>query len=324
MRFIIFSTIILLCLQAAVVSADTFHLKQGDKLESVSPQEQDRVMLDVAEIKKLVNSGEVEAAQKAFDKLKMEHPDIAGPDFDAFIKAEILFCEGKFARAIRAYDMLLIEYPDSPLTEAALSREYDIATAFLAGKKRTVLRFFKIRGYSSGAKIMEKITEQASDSTIGKKAAVAVAKNYEKRRKFAEAYLKWQDISSRWETGQIAKDSLLGMARSKHSVYNKQPVHKRAMYDSSSLSSAKTYYEQFKLKYPEDAEKIRVDDILGYITEQQAYKDYTIGRYYERTDHIQAANLYYSMVIADWQGTQAAELAKERIGLVSGNKEMTK
>ena len=96
------------------------------------------------------------------------------------------------------------------------------------------------------------------------------------------------------------------------------------MYDASSLSSAKTYYERFKSKYPEDAVKIRIDYILRYITEQQAYKEYTIGRYYERTDSIQAANLYYNMVIADWQGTQAAELAKKQIRLFSDNKEMTK
>ncbi len=310
--------------QNEVFSADTWRLQQGKDLESISPQDQDRFMWEVAEIKKLVNSGQAEAARQAFDKLKKDHPDIAGPDLDAFIEAEILFCEGKFTRAVRAYDKLLVEFPDSQLTEAALSRQFEIATAFLAGRKVQALRFFRMKGYATGEKIMERITDQASDSSIGINASVAVAKNYEKRRKFNEAYLKWQDISMQWESGQTARDALLAMARCKHSVYNSHPENRRPMYDASSLNSAKTYYERFKSQYPEDAGKIGANEILKEINEQQARKQYTIGQYYERTGNRQAANLYYDMVIRQWPGTQAAETAKQMQSPASVNKEIKK
>jgi len=307
-----------------MASADTWLLQQGKDFQSVSDEQQDKFLWEVAEIKKLVNSGQAKEAREAFDKLKKEHPDIAGPDFDAFIEAEILFCEGKFTKAVRAYDKLMIEFPDSQLTEAALSRQFEIATAFLAGKKFQALRLFKIKGYATGAKIMERITDRASDSSIGINASVAVAKNYEKRKKFNEAYLKWQDISTQWASGRTARDSLLAMARCKHSVYNSHPENKRPMYDASSLYSAKTYYERFKSQYPEDAGKIGADEILKEINEQQACKQYTIGKYYEKTGNRQAANLYYDMVLRQWPGSHAAEMAMQILSPGSVSEEINK
>ena len=63
--------------------------------------------------------------------------------------------------------------------------------------------------------------------------------------------------------------------------------------------------------YPKDAGEIGVDDILGEIEEQLAYKQLSIGRYYRRTGNIQSANLYFDMVLSDWPGSKAAQQAKE-------------
>jgi outer membrane protein assembly factor BamD (BamD/ComL family) len=277
----------------------------------LSDEGNDKFLLKVAQIKKLVNTGQTEAVRKAYDQLKKDFPEIAGPDLDAFIEAELSFCQGKFTKAIRAYDKLLDKFPDSQFTEAALSRQFEIATAFLTGQKRTVLRFFKMSRYHEGVKIMEKISTRAGiDAQIGLKAALALANSYEKRQKFNEAYLKWWEISQQWQAGQVGKDSTMAMARCKRAVYNKKDEDKRHLFDDSSLTTAKTYYEKLKLLYPEDAQKISVDEILKDINEQLAYKQLSIAQYYQKTGQLQAANLYYSMVINDWPKTKAAEMAK--------------
>jgi len=59
--------------------------------------------------------------------------------------------------------------------------------------------------------------------------------------------------------------------------------------------------------------KIGVDGILGEIDEQIAYKQLSIGRYYEKTGNKQSANLYYDMVVSDWPDAKAAEEAKEML-----------
>ncbi len=311
MRFVILAIAVVLT-ALSMASAGTWRLENDGDFKAVSADGEDKFLVAVAEAKKLVDTGQTKAARKAYDALKKDFPEITGPDFDLFIKAEIFYCKVKFTKAVRNYDKLLTEYPKSGFREAALDREFAIATAYLAGKKKTLLGFIKIKGYAEGIRIMEKITDRVGlDTQMGIKASVAVAENYEGREKFNEAFLKWWEISLEWEMGPVGRNALLGMARNKHAVYNKPPEHKRTFYDASCLSSAKSYYGRFKLLYPIDAKEIGVDEILSEIDEQLAYKQLSIGRYYQRTGNRQSANLYYDMVVNNWPDSKAAEEAKE-------------
>ncbi len=312
-RFVILAVLVVLS-ALSTASAGTWRLEKGRDFKAVSADGEDKFLVAVAEAKKLVNTGQAEAAGKAYDAIKKDFPEIAGPDFDIFVKAEIYYCKAKFTKAVRNYDKLLTEYPKSGFRKAALDREFAIATAYLAGKKKVLLGFIKIKGYAEGIRIMEKITDRVGlDTQMGIKASVAVAENYEQRKKFNEAFLKWWEISLEWESGSVGRDALLGMARNKHAVYNKPPEHKRPFYDASCLSSAKSYYGRFKLLYPKDAKEIGVDEILSQIDEQLASKQLSIGRYYQKTGNRQAANLYYDMVVNDWAGSKAAQEVKEML-----------
>lgn len=251
-----------------------------------------------------------DARLRIHDSLTTIHEEIAalgalrGPDLDAFIEAEMLFCEGKFDKAVRSFDKFLAQYPESKLYEVALDRQFVIATAFLAGQKKPILKVFKINRYAEGIRTMERISDRAGDAPIGVKAALAIAKSYERREKFNEAYHQWSQISSRWPTGQIARDALLAMGRCKHAGY------KGPKYDDSDLISAKSYYEIFKLRYLEDAREFDIDERLEQINEQLAYKQFIIGRYYQENGNKLSANLYYQMVIDNWPKSTVAKMAK--------------
>ncbi len=389
----------------STVWANTWRLGKDQDWQAVSAEGGDKFLLAVAETKKLVNTGQTKAAGQAFDKLKKDFPEIAGPDLDIFIKAEMLFCKGRFTEAADHYEKLITKYPESKLREAALDRQFGIATAFLGGQKKTVLGIFEVAGYAEGMKIMERISKQAPETPIGTEASVAmaqkfeekgqytralriyeklltekpdsdfrdqvmdrqyaiataylggqkkrvlrviefkgyaegvrimekitdragldtemglnasiaVAEHYEKKKEFNSAYLKWWEISSQYQTGKTGRDALLNMARCKHAAYNNHPEHKRPFYDSSSLNIAKSCYDRFRLLYPGDPEETNIDERLKEINEQLAYKQFTIGQYYQRTGNRQSANLYFDMVINDWPNTKAAEMAKE---ILTGN-----
>ena len=296
----------------SIASPDTWRLEKGGDFKEVYANGDDKFIIAVAEAKRFVNTGQTGAARWAYDELKKDFPEITGPDFDLFVKAEIFYCKGQFTKAVKSYNKLLTEYPKSRFTEAALDREFSVATAYLGGRKKKLLGLFKIKAYSEGIRIMEKITDRVGlDTQMGINASEAVAENYENRKKFNEAYLKWWEISLEWEMGPVGRDALLGMARCKHAIYNKPPKDKRPFYDASPLRSAKTYYERFKLLYPKDAKEIGVNEILSQIDEQLAYKQFSIGLYYDRTGHKQAAKLYFNMVVSDWPDSKAAQEAKE-------------
>ena len=307
-RFIIvLLEISLLLVQAGLISAKTWHWEKGRDWKALGSAGEDKYLMAVAEIKQLVNTGKTKAVVRALDKLKKDFPGIAGPDLDAFMKAELLFSEGKFAKAAHAYERFLVEFPESRLYEAALDRQFAIATAFLAGQKKPVLKIFKMKGYAEGEKIMERVSDRAGGAPIGVEAALSVAESYENRGKFNEAYLKWSQIHTQWPTGQIGKDALLSMGRCKHAAY------KGPKYDAFGLISAKSYYENFKLRYQQDAERFDIDRKVEQINEQLAYKQFSIGRYYQRTGSKQAANFYYQMVLDNWPDSTAAKMAKRNM-----------
>ena len=301
--------------------ADTWHLVDGKVWKEVSGDPNSQLQLAIAEATSFVNTGQHEEAREAYEAIKEKFPQIAGADFDIFVKAELYYCKGRFIRAVRSYDKLLTDHPKSTFRQAALEREFTIATAYLGGKKKVVLGFIKLSGYSEGVRIMEKITDHAGlDSQLGIDAALAVARSYQERELYNEAYLKWWEISLEWQTGPVGKEALLGMAHCKQASYNKEPERKRPLYDASRLSTAKSCYERFRLLYPEEAKEIGVDQTLREIDEQLACKQLTIGEYYQRVGNKQAANLYYDMVVSDWPGTEAAETAKE---LRAADRDMT-
>ena len=168
------------------ICAETWRL-DASGLKAVEQSREAKYLLAVSELKTLVSMGEKKQVKKAITQLNKDYPEIAGNDFDAFCKAEMFYCEGKFTKASRAYGKLMAEYPESRLYDAAMDRQYSIGKAYLAGHKQRVLKVFKIRGYASGEKVMEKLSDRAGDSPIAIQASVSVVESLESRGKFEEA-----------------------------------------------------------------------------------------------------------------------------------------
>jgi outer membrane protein assembly factor BamD (BamD/ComL family) len=286
--------------------ADTWHLREGQEWENVGEAADGKYLMAVAEVKRLISEGEVEGALEALEKVKELTPEIAGADLEAFIEAEKLYSEGEWLKAVKAYDEFLENHPESKLYESALEREYSIGVAFLNGEKRVMLKILKVRAYDEGAALMRKLAERTGDRPMAKRALVTLAKKYEERGEYYDAYETWAEISILWPTGNMREQSLLGQAESLHSAY------KGPRYDhQSSLESARSYYQIYREQYTESAKEHEVDERLAMIDEQLAYKSFTIGQYYSRSGNIQAANLYYQMVIENWPETAASNQAAE-------------
>ncbi len=304
-----------------VVFADTWRLDANQEWKEVSAERRESFLLALANADRFVNTGQVKQAETSFDAIGEDFPEITGPDFEIFAEAEIYYSKGKLAKTVKTYDKLLSEHPRSSFRDAALKRQFAIATSFLAGKKKTVLGFIKLRRYGEGIAIMEKITDRTGfDTVMGIDAATAVAKNYEERGKWEEAYLKWWEISLHWQRGPVGRDALLGMARSKMAIYRSYPEQKRSLYDTSCLKIAKSCYERLGRFYPEEAAEIGAFRTIREIDEQLAEKQLAVGRYYQKVGNIRAANLYYDMIVSDWENTEAAENARE---LLVENRELT-
>jgi outer membrane protein assembly factor BamD (BamD/ComL family) len=296
--------------------AETWRLKGGEKWESVAADPQEQYLHAVAEIKELARGGDTKAVKAALEQLQEEFPDRVGPDFELFILGELQYWQGRYAKALAKFEKLLKDYPAGEYAGAALEREFDMARDYLQGRKKTILGFIRISGYAEGVEIMERISDRAGldePNGVGLRAAIKVAEHFEAQEKYLDAYLKWSEIASYWESGPVGKKALYRMAEDNLAAYDQYPPDKRPYYDASKLDTARTYYRKFLALYPEEARQKEVPEKIRQIDEQMAYKQLTIGRYYRRTGKRRAANLYFDMVVQNWPQTEAAVLAREAL-----------
>jgi outer membrane protein assembly factor BamD (BamD/ComL family) len=297
-------------------TAKTWRLKKDQQWESMAASPDQRYAQAVARLRRLVQSGDAEAAEEALTQLKEQFPERVGPDLDAFVEGELLYWTDKYAKALVKYEKFLKDYPGSEFADLVLEREWVIGQAYLDGRKKTVLGFIRMSGHAEGVEIMERISDRAGldePNSVGLRAAISVAEHYERREKYLEAYLKWSEIASYWDSGPVGRRAILRMAEDNRLAYDQEREGRRHLYDSSKLTTAKTYYEKLQLRFPADAEQHDASGKIKLVDEKMAHKELMIGQYYQRTGKRQAANLYFDMVMQNWPGTEAAELAKQAI-----------
>lgn len=309
-------TVLLILLCAGAVAKETWQLKDGEKWESIATDPQRQYALKVAELKDLVRTGESEAVEDTLAELKEQFPQYVGPDLDLFIEGEVRYWEDRYAKAMKQYEKLLKDYPGSEFAPAVLEREFGMAQAYLGRRKKKVLGFLKISGHAEGVEMMERISDRAGldePNSVGLRAAVAVAEHYEAKERYIEAYLKWSEIASYWETGPVGKRALLRMAEDNLLAYNQPSPKRRPLLDASKLVTARTYYEKYAALYPGEIRRHDIPEKIKQIDEQMAYKQFTIGQYYQRAGKTQAAQLYFDMVVQNWPETKAAGMASKAL-----------
>lgn len=292
---------------AAVAAAETWRLTEGQTWQSVGQAGDSGKITNISQAKQLVSTGKTGKAKKAFAKLKAEYPEFAGEDFDAFVKAELLLSRRKWEKAAFAYEKMTDDFPQSPLFDSAMERQYQIATAFLNGQKKPILGVFRVKAYDEGSEIMNKIADRMGDAPIAKNALTSLATSREKRGAYNEAYDAWAAVNDKWPTGQEGKDSLLGMARSLDLDY------KGPKFDSKVVESARSYYAEYQKRYPEPAAEINVSEKLVVLTDKLAEKELAVADYYTRTGSDVSAEMYYQRIIKDWPGSERAEQAEVKL-----------
>jgi tetratricopeptide (TPR) repeat protein len=305
---------LLLCIGA---SCSLFHKKDDELLmrpKKLTEAEVKQLLSDVEIMQTHADKGRRNAVTHKATQMRFDFPKISAFDLEPLVKAELYIARGKWLAGAKTYQKMLDEFPESVLKEPALMRLFTIGNIYNQGKKKAFLGLFKVDAYAEGAKLLDRVTEEAGledPNGLGVRAALNVVDRHEKREKYEDAYLKWLEISTIWQRGDLGRQALLGMARTKRAAYNANPQEKRPFYDGANLKAAKTYYEKFRITFPDEAETLKIEQIISDIERQMAQKELTIGQYYQRIGKEQAANIYFDLVIRNWPNTPAAQQARE-------------
>lgn len=298
--------VLLLVIFSGIGFAETFHLSDDQGWKNVAESADGEYMLAISKIKQQLLTGNRSDVVEALEQLKSKFPQMAGEEIDAFLAAEQQYAAGDWNKAAATYKQFTDAWPVSGLRSAALERLYSIATAYLQGQKRKILKVWPISAYDNGEALMRDVADRAGNSPLGLRSLTTLAEAQEKKKELMEAYFTWQEIAARWPTGETRQTATLRMAQTLHASYD------GPQYDAAVLDSAQTYFEDYLHQFPDAAAEIEIPQTLKMIKEQLAYKEYETGFYYERTGNPEAANLYYKKVTTQWPNSKAAKMAQAR------------
>lgn len=225
-------------------------------------------------------------------------------------KAEALIGRKEFEGAHEVLQKFLEDYGGMAITVDALRLEFIVAEAYLGGVKRTVWGIFKVSAVDEGHKILDKIVADYPDTKLAELALKAKADRYFRAGDHDLAELEYSRMLREYAQSRYQEYALRKAADSALASFG------GVEYDESALVEAQERYDDFRVRFGSAGDREQVIVILDSIKQMRAEKDYQIGQYYERTDHLSSAVFYYQLVLTEWPGTIAATKAASRLELL--------
>jgi outer membrane protein assembly factor BamD (BamD/ComL family) len=225
-------------------------------------------------------------------------------------KAEALIGLRQYDKAHTVLQAFLGEFGGMTLTAEALRLEFVIAETYLSGVKRKVWLLFRVSGEDVAYQIFDEISADHPDSPLAELAIKTKADHLFKVGEHALAELEYARVLKDYPRSRYHQFSLGRSAESALASFA------GVEYDEAALVEAEERYNDYRLRYRPQADRDGVGLILDSIHEMRAEKDFLIGQYYERTDHVGSAVFYYQGVRKGFPETIAAAKATSRLELL--------
>ncbi len=217
---------------------------------------------------------------------------------------------GDLVKAYEWLEQLIAGWPSTELSDRALRKELIIAEMLLfKNRKQKIWKgMLWLSGREEGLQILDRIIDQTARETQLAEQALRLKADYHYLRgDFEEAETAYARLMRDFPRGRYHK---IAMLRSGDSAMARCPG---AEFDEADLLEADAYFRDFQAKYPKDAAENNIPLRLSGVNERLAEKEYTIGRFYERTHNRSAAIYYFKYVIDRFEGTVWATEAQSRL-----------
>jgi outer membrane assembly lipoprotein YfiO len=294
------------CLLARLpaAAADKYEWKDGAWTPVPAPAE-GTAAGELSIVRDRFEAGRFAKTVKAAAAFAKKYPADAGYEEVCLLAGKAEVQRQRYWQAYQWFEKQLDQSPNGRLSDEALQQEYDVAEAFLAGKKRIALGVFRLNAMSDAVDILTGIAEHAPGTEIAARSLLRVADYHYSAGKWAEAvdaYDMFVDLFPRsdqapYAAGKAAMATWLSFVD--------------IPYDETPLIEAQQRFYHVTEAYPQEAERIGAEAILQQIATTRAEKLYSIAKFYERTDKPSAAQYYYRQLAERYPSTDWAAQAGE-------------
>ena len=225
-------------------------------------------------------------------------------------KAEALIGRRHYYKAHLVLQEFLSEFGGIALTSEALRLEFVVAETFLTGVKRKWLGMRFLSGQDLAYRILDEISVDYPDDRLAEPAIKTKADHAFREGDHVSAELEYARLIKEYPQSRYHRLALRRSAEAALASYG------GVDYDEAALIEAEERYRDYRRHYPGAADREGVGLLLASIREQRAEKEFSIGAYYERTDHLSSAIFYYRAVVDNWPDTIGARKATSRLELL--------
>ncbi len=297
------------------VRAEEHEWKDGKWIPVAAPAEGTPAG-ELALIRQHIADGKERKAIKAVKKYIKNHPDSDAIEEAMLLAGQAEMNRGQYYRAYEWLERQLSRYPGGPLCRRALAREYQIAEAYLAGRKRKVLKIFRVSGEDDALHILARIIEHAPGTAMAEKSLMRIADHYWSRQKWAEAADAYDGYLAIFGKSGRAEYATLQAARAMYASFN------GVSFDETPLIDAEQRFLAYAEQFPAAARENNVAGILAGIAEKRAEKIFSTAAFYERTKRPASAVFCYKQVAEKYPKSLWAAQANEALGRLGEIKEI--
>ena len=265
---------------------------------------------DVAAMRDLLIGKKHAKVISAAKKILKNYPLSAYGEEAMLLAGEAELAREHYYQAFEWFEKQLARFPTGKFYQRALDREFTVAEAFLAGKKRIALKVFRLPAREEGLDILARIVEHAPGSVIARKAVMRIGDHHYNRVEYAEAIDAYDTYVELFKNDPDCEYAMLQACRATHAQF------KGIDYDDTPLLEAQQRYKTFAERYVKAAGRENVAGILKEIRETRAKKMYITGDFYKRTGRPGPAAYYFQQVIEAYGETAWAGMARQALGLM--------
>ncbi len=226
------------------------------------------------------------------------------------VRAEADIGLRKFDKAFKSLQEFINQFSGIQQTSEALRLEFIVAEAYLGGAKRRFLGLPLFSGEDRAFQILDEIALDHPDDPLAPLAVKTKADYLFRRGEHDQAEIEYARMQREYPRSRYDPFVMRRAADAALASFG------GVEFDEAALIEAHERYSDYRVRYAAAADREGIGLILDNIRELQAEKDYRIGMYYERTDHLSSAVYCYRAVLTDYADSVAAGKAGKRLELL--------
>ena len=223
------------------------------------------------------------------------------------LRAEVQIARRDYYKAHKHLQEFQGEFAGTEFGLRAAAMEFVIAEVFLSGTKRKFLGMRLLKGADTGIDILDQLSNDYPDTTLAEMAIKTKADFYYRQGDFALAELEYSRLVREFPRSRYVR---LAARKSADATLASFPGIE---FDDAALIEAEERFTRYLAQYGAAARQEGVGQILQEIRATRADKEHAIGRYYQKTKHLNAAIFYYRSTCRNWPDSTAAIQARQRL-----------